>query len=125
VPLGGIVDAVDGHAARLVEVVQAVWARQRERRVGERRVGGATGEELVEDMEAALARALAREARLLKQVGRDTRARDTPLPVKKQPDELAKAGRVVVVGGGGVTECFEDDVRVEDLARPAVRGSKP
>lgn len=67
-------------------------------------------------MEAALARAPRRHARLLEEVPLDVGARNRADRVEVDPHELAEPGRVVVLDSLRVPERLEDRVRVEDLS---------
>ena len=71
--------------------------------------------QLVEDVVVTLARRLRHDARLLKQVDVDARARHLVFRVELDLDELAKSGRVVVPQRARVAEGLEQWVGREHL----------
>ena len=71
---------------------------------------------LIKHMKAPLRLAPPNNPTLLEQIPVDVRARDRAVRRERDADELAEARRVVVALRLGIAECFEDGVRLEDLA---------
>ena len=107
-----VVDVIDLDAATAVEVLKVV--RRREAELAAHSVVG-TGQQLVEDVEVALALELVRDTRLLQQVVDGRRTTDAVVLVKVHRDQLAETRRVVVTQRLGVTERLENRVREQDV----------
>uniref|UniRef100_A0A2M4DGC8 Putative secreted protein n=1 Tax=Anopheles darlingi TaxID=43151 RepID=A0A2M4DGC8_ANODA len=78
-------------------------------------LGRRTGQQLVKDVECTLILGLANGARLLQQIRLDVRAGDVARSVKVYPNKFTEARRVIVFHRLGVTEGFQNRIRLEKL----------
>ena len=95
-PHGGVVQRIGGQQAPAVALLDI-----------------RPGDELVEDVEVALALLLGRQAHLLQQVGLDGPADQVAALVEVELDELPKSAAVVVSDRLGVPEGFQDRVGLQ------------
>ena len=117
---GGVLPLVvvlgDGDAPRRVGEAEALWALCELPRLALR--GGAAGHHLVEGVEVALPLLLVHHAGGLEEVRVDGTAEQRERPggrrCKREADELAKAGRVVIALRLAVAKRLEDRVGLQD-----------
>lgn len=72
-------------------------------------------EKLVEDVVVPFAWARVDKADFFQQVRFDTSAHELPILGERNIDVFSKAGGIVVANGSGISECFQNRVRLQDL----------
>jgi hypothetical protein len=107
-----VVEAVDGDSTTVVEIAELLWGLEQESAL---LFAVGTGQELVEDVEAALSLSLVNDSRLFEQVDLKTGSRDEARVVELKSDEFTETRRVVVLVGLGITEGFEHGVQFDQL----------
>jgi len=109
----GIIDTVDRVGGTLVQEVEIGGSGQFQTGLVLGLHG--FGHELVEDVEVTLVGALEDHTRLLEQVDQGVGTSNLTTGVELQFNEFTETGRVVVLGGLGVTEGLKDGVELQQL----------
>mmetsp|Transcript_30373 Transcript_30373/g.84969 ORF Transcript_30373/g.84969 Transcript_30373/m.84969 type:complete len:392 (+) Transcript_30373:2522-3697(+) len=120
-PLLKVVNVVHRGAAALAEVVVVLCVPEGKLLL---EIGVRAADELVEDVEAALAPQLVNDTGLLQKVVDHGGTRDTRAAIEEDGNQLTEAGRVVVPQGLGVSESLQNRVGQQDVLLHSGRRSR-